>query len=226
VKDFRAQGYLPDALLNCIAMVGWSYDGERELFTLKELEELFDMSRLNKSPGVFDYQKLEWFNGMYIREKSRSELAALIAPFMKQAGLPGDDGKVLEGIAGLVQERVKVLSEVPAMVRFIFEEPPEPSPADLLPRKADAGATVNALNRLDALLPELVGPAEDSEARLRALAEELGMKLGDLLMPLRVAVTGSKVSPPLVESIKVMGVQEARRRAARAIAILQKSIVP
>ena len=88
VRDFRAQGYLPDALLNCIAMVGWSYDDSRELFTLKELEELFDIERLNKSPGVFDYQKLEWFNGMYIRAKSRKELAELIAPFMKQAGLP------------------------------------------------------------------------------------------------------------------------------------------
>ena len=223
VKDFRAQGYLPDALLNCIAMVGWSYDGERELFTLKELEELFDIDKLNKSPGVFDYQKLEWFNGMYIRAKSRQELADLIAPFMKEAGIPVDDRKVLEGIAGLVQERVKVLSEVPAMVRFIFEEPPAPVAADLLPKKADAAATVAALRRLDAVLPELDGPPEASEARLRALADELGMKLGDLLMPLRVAVTGSKVSPPLVESIRVMGVQEARRRAARAIAILEEN---
>jgi glutamyl-tRNA synthetase len=224
VKDFRAQGYLPEALLNCIAMVGWSYDGERELFTLKELEELFDMDKLTKSPGVFDYQKLEWFNGMYIRARSRPELAALIAPFMKQAGLPGDDSKVLEGIAGLVQERVKVLSEVPDMVRFIFQEPSAPTAADLLPKKADAAATAAALRRLDALLPELGGPPEESEARLRALAEELGMKLGDLLMPLRVAVTGSKVSPPLVESINVMGVPEARKRTARAIAVLEEGV--
>jgi glutamyl-tRNA synthetase len=106
VRDFRAQGYLPDALLNCIALVGWSYDGSRELFTLKELEELFDIEKLNKAPGVFDYQKLEWFNGMYIRAKSRQELAGLIAPFMKKAGLPGDDTTMLEGVAGLVQERV------------------------------------------------------------------------------------------------------------------------
>ncbi len=224
VKDFRAQGYLPEALLNCIAMVGWSYDGERELFTLKELEALFDMDKLNKSPGVFDYQKLEWFNGMYIRAKSRSELAALIAPFLEQAGLPADDSRILEGIAGLVQERVKLLSEVPDMVRFIFVEPPAPTAADLLPKKAEAAPTAAALRRLDALLPELGGPAEQSEARLRALAEELGMKLGDLLMPLRVAVTGSKVSPPLVESINVMGVPEARKRTARAIAILEEGV--
>ena len=109
------------------------------------------------------------------------------------------------------------------MVRFIFEEPPAPAPEDLLPKKADPARTVDALKRLDALLPELDGAPVAAEARLRALAEELGMKLGDLLMPLRVAVTGSKVSPPLVESIRVMGVEEARRRAARAIAILEKS---
>jgi glutamyl-tRNA synthetase len=223
VRDFRAQGYLPDALLNCIALVGWSYDGSRELFTLKELEELFDIEKLNKAPGVFDYQKLEWFNGMYIRAKSRQELAGLIAPFMKNAGLPGDDTTMLEGVAGLVQERVKVLSEVPDMVRFIFEEPKSPAPEDLLPKKGDIAGTAESLRRLEALLPDLGGTPEESEARLRALSEELGMKLGDLLMPLRVAVTGSKVSPPLVESIRVMGVEEARRRAARAIAILEKA---
>ena len=172
VRDFRAQGYLPDALLNCIAMVGWSYDGERELFTLKELEELFDIEKLNKAPGVFDYQKLEWFNGMYIRAKSRQELAGLIAPFMKAAGLPGDDGTLLEGVAGLVQERVKVLSEVPGMVRFIFEEPPAPAPEDLLPKKGDAAAAVAALRRLDALLPELA--AEDAAGSGGAPARACG----------------------------------------------------
>jgi glutamyl-tRNA synthetase len=160
---------------------------------------------------------------MYIRAKSRRELADLIAPFMKKAGLPGDDRTMLEGVAGLVQERVKVLSEVPDMVRFIFQEPKAPAPEELLPKKGDLAGTTESLRRLDALLPELGGTPEESETRLRALAEELGMKLGDLLMPLRVAVTGSKVSPPLVESIRVMGVPEARRRTARAIAVLENS---
>ena len=109
------------------------------------------------------------------------------------------------------------------MVRFLFEEPKPPAPADLLPKKAEPAVVARSLRRLDALLPELGGTAEESEGRLRALAEELGMKLGDLLMPLRVAVTGSKVSPPLVESIRVMGVAEARRRTARAIAVLENS---
>ena len=222
VRDFRAKGYLPDALLNCIALVGWSYDGTRELFSLKDLEELFDLAKLSKSPGVFDYQKLEWFNGMYIRSKSAGELADLIAPFLKDAGLPVADRATLEGIAGLVRERVKVLGEVPAMVRFVFEEPGL-SAADLVPKKGDAASARASLARLSALLPELQGTDEENEARLRALADELGMKLGDMLMPLRVAVTGSRVSPPLVASIRVMGVEKARARAARAIRVLDDS---
>jgi glutamyl-tRNA synthetase len=220
VRDFRAKGYLPDALLNCIAMVGWSYDGTRELFTLKELEELFDLEKLSKSPGVFDYQKLEWFNGMYIRAKSAAELADLITPFMKKEGLPVSDRALLEGVAGLIRERIKTLAEVPGMVRFLFEEPAAPSLEDLVPKKSDPAAARTALSRLDALLPELNGSDEENEARLRALAEELTMKMGDMLMPLRVALTGSRVSPPLLASIRVMGIEKARSRAQRAIRII------
>jgi glutamyl-tRNA synthetase len=220
IRDFRAQGYLPDALLNCIAMVGWSYDGTRELFSLKEMEELFDIEKLSKSPGVFDFQKLEWFNGVYIRAKTLPELADLIAPFMKAAGLPVTDRAALEGVAGLVRERIKTLAEVPGMVRFLFEEPALPSLEDLVPRKSDPAASRSALARLDAALPDLHGTEEENEERLRALAEELGMKMGDLLMPLRVALTGSRVSPPLLASIRVMGVEKARARAQRAIRII------
>ncbi len=222
VRDFRSQGYLPDALLNCIAMVGWSYDDSRELFSLKDLEELFDISRLTKSPGVFDYQKLEWFNGMYIRAKTTTQLAALIKPFMQQAGLPADDMTMLEGVAGLVQERVKVLSEVPAMVRFLFEDPAVPPAEELLAKKVEPARAAEAMKRLVAVLPELSGSDEQAEARLRGLADELGMKLGDLLMPLRVAVTGSKVSPPLIASIRVMGIAAARRRAEKARVVLEE----
>jgi glutamyl-tRNA synthetase len=220
VREFRKQGYLADALLNCIALVGWAYDGTRELFTLKELEDLFDLGKLSKSPGVFDYQKLEWFNGTYIRAKSAKELAAHIAPFMREAGLPAEDSSLLEGVAGLVRERVKRLTEVPEMVRFLYQEPAQPSAADLVPKKTEPKQALAALTRLEAILPDLMGPEEKNEATLRALAEELGMKLGDMLMPLRVAVTGTRVSPPLFESIRLMGAEKARGRVSRAIATL------
>ena len=212
VREFRTQGYLPEALLNCIALVGWSYDGSRELFTLKELEELFDIEKLNKSPAVFDYQKLEWFNGMYIRAKSPAELARPDRPVHEGGRVfPAMTGRCSKGVAGLVQERVKLLSEVPAMVRFIFEEPTAPAaggpPAEEERSRPAASPPCGGWRRC---CRSWAGRAEETEARLRALAEELGMKLGDMLMPLRVAVTGSRVSPPLVESIRVMG---WRRRA-------------
>jgi glutamyl-tRNA synthetase len=225
IRDFRAQGYLPEALLNCIALVGWSYDGSRELFTLRELEKLFDISKLNKAPGVFDYRKLDWFNGVYIRKKSPEELAADIRPFLKQAGMisgaVGEDA-LLIGVASLVRERVKKLAEVPDMVRFIFQDPGAPKHEDLLSKKVDPTRVKEALIRMDALLCRLPQSDEEAERAFRALSEELEMKLGDMLMPLRVAVTGSKVSPPLFQSIRVMGVEKARARTARAIEVLSE----
>jgi glutamyl-tRNA synthetase len=224
VRDFRAQGYLPEAVINCIAMVGWSYDDQRELFSLQELEQLFDIQKLSRSPGIFDYQKLEWFNGTYIRAKSRSELARLIAPFMKQAGLPSDDLGMLEGVAGLVQERVKRLSEVPDMVRYLFEDRRDYAREDLIPKKSDATATADMLAAMN---PFVVFATESStdpaafDARARELAERQGVKLGDLLMPLRVAITGSKVSPPLYDSIRLMGRDRAIASVAAAIGKLR-----
>jgi glutamyl-tRNA synthetase len=226
IRDFRAQGYLPEALLNCIAMVGWSYDDQRELFTLKELEQLFDLEKLSKSPGVFDYQKLEWFNGVYIRAMTCPELALRIAPFLKQAGLPSDDLGKLEGVARLVQERVKLLSEVPDMVRYLFEGPAAYAAGDLVPKKSDPARTAGML---EALKPFVAFAAEAGtdpaafDARARELAEAQGVKLGDLLMPLRVAITGSKVSPPLFDSIRLIGADRALAAVDAAIAKLRGS---
>jgi glutamyl-tRNA synthetase len=219
VREFRNLGYLPEALLNYLVLVGWSYDDSTEFFTLLELERVFTLEKINKSPAVFDYQKLEWFNGSYIRRQTPAGFAELIRPGIEAAGFKPADGQ-LEIIAPLIQERVKLLSEVPAMVRFIFQEPDPPSAADLVPRKTEPARALEALRRSDALLAEITDFGEEAETRFRALAEELGMKLGDLLMPLRIAVTGAKVSPPLFGSIKAMGRERARARAARAIEIL------
>jgi glutamyl-tRNA synthetase len=221
VREFRAQGYLPEALLNCIAMVGWSYDDKRELFTLDELVQHFDIEKLSKSPGVFDYQKLEWFNGVYLRAKSPAELARLIAPYMRQAGLPDDDFGTLEGAAGLVRERVKRLAEVPDMVRYLFEGPAVYAADDLVPKKMDRTRTLEMLENLRTLIPPACAGDPATEEKAKALAERLGVKLGDLLMPLRVAVTGSKVSPPLFESIRLIGPDRARAAVEAAIARLR-----
>jgi glutamyl-tRNA synthetase len=223
IRELRKLGYLPEALINCIALVGWSYDDTREFFSLGELESLFTMDKINKSPAVFDYQKLDWFNGSYIRKLSREGFAAAVKPFLEDAGyLKGGvagEALLLE-IAPLVQERVKLLTEVPPMVRYIFEEPAPPAPEDLVSKKTSPAQALEALKRLEAMLPDLSGPEDQHEMQLRALADELGMKLGDMLMPLRVAVTGARVSPPLFDSIRLIGPEKARARTARAIAIL------
>ncbi len=223
VREFRRLGYLPEALLNYVALVGWSYDDSREFFTLAELERLFDLSKINKSPAVFDYQKLEWFNGSYIRKKTPEELACLMQPVLAEAGFPVDAER-LRLIAPLVQERVTLLSKIPDMVRFLFVEPADPRAEDLIPKKTEPARALEALKRADALLGEVSDLGEEAETRFRALAGELGMKLGDLLMPVRIAVTGSNVSPPLFASIKAMGVGRARARMARAISILAQQI--
>ncbi len=220
VKEFREKGYLPEALINCIVLVGWSYDDSREMFSLADLEKLFDLKKLSKSPGVFDYQKLDWFNGTYIRAKTPAELGKLLAPVLEKAGLAAADGKALEGVAGLVRERIKTLAEVPAMVRYIFEEPAAPPAEDLIPKKTEPVKALEALRAALSALDRVSASEEENEKLFRGLAEKLGMKLGDLLMPVRVAVTGSKVSPPLFESIGIMGVEKAGARVKRAVDIL------
>jgi len=222
VREFRNLGYLPEALLNYLVLVGWSYDDSTEFFSLAELERVFTLEKINKSPAVFDYQKLEWFNGSYIRKQTPAGFAKLIRPAIEGAGFTPTEAQ-LAIIAPLIQERVKLLSEVPGMVRFIFEDPAPPAAADLVPKKAEPAQALEALRRSDALLAEISDFGEEAETRFRALAEELGMKLGDLLMPLRIAVTGAKVSPPLFGSIKAMGIDRARARAAKAIEILARN---
>ncbi len=230
VRDFKAMGYLPEALINYVSMVGWSYDSEREFFTKEELCELFELEKINKAPGVFDYKKLDWYNGMYIRQKSDEDLAALLIPFLQEAEfvsepLSGDDTTKIAALVPLVKERLKVLSDVVEMSRFFFTEIETPEVASLLPKKQDAATTLSALKKALPLLAQL-GEVEDEkmEEDLVAIASELGCKVNGVFMPIRVAVTGSKVSPPLFDSIRLLGLDKALFRIKRAIKILEDEV--
>jgi len=230
VRDFKAMGYLPEALINYVSMVGWSYDSEREFFTKEELCELFELEKINKAPGVFDYKKLDWYNGMYIRQKSDEYLAALLIPFLQEAEfvsepLSGDDTTKIAALVPLVKERLKVLSDVVEMSRFFFTEIETPEVASLLPKKQDAATTLSALKKALPLLAQL-GEVEDEkmEEDLVAIASELGCKVNGVFMPIRVAVTGSKVSPPLFDSIRLLGLDKALFRIKRAIKILEDEV--
>ncbi len=226
VDEFRTKGYLKEALINYVAMLGCSYEDGRDLFSLEDLSRLFTIEHINKAPAVFDYVKLEWFNGQYIRMKGDEELVSLMTPYLAAAGLVGDkpsaaESALLLAAAPLVRERLKYLSDAPAALAFLFTEPPLPPLEEFIPKKLDAARAKAALALCKQLLAAVgVDSHEEAEAAFRSKAEAEGFKLGDLLMPLRVAVTGTKVSPPLFESIKVLGVDKALPRIDRAMEAL------
>jgi glutamyl-tRNA synthetase len=226
IDEFRRAGYLPEALINYVSQLGCSFEDGRDLFPLSDLERLFRIERLNKSPAIFDYQKLEWYNGQYIRMKSDAELRDLVMPYLEQAGVvgeepPADVSALVLGAMPLVKERLRFLSDAPIMMRYLFEEPPLPAPEEFMPKKLDKARTAELLAAAGALLSAGdLSDLESVEARYRAEAERLGAKFGDLMMPLRVAVTGSRVSPPLFESIRLIGIPKASERIARALEAL------
>ena len=229
VNEFRTKGYVKEALINYVAMLGASYEDGRDLYTLEDLSRLFRIDRINKAPAVFDYVKLEWFNGQYIRAKEDGELTEMLLPFAVDAGLFGSPGsspsadqdRLFRAAVPLVKERLSYLSEAPAKLAYLFSEPPLAPAEEFNPKKLNARRAAELLGIAAALLPacDLVDiPA--SEEKFRAKAAEAGCKLGDLMMPLRVAVTGSRVSPPLFESIRLLGLSAVLARAQKARAAL------
>jgi glutamyl-tRNA synthetase len=227
VDEFRKGGYLPEALVNYVSHLGCSYEEGRELFPLADLERLFRIEKLNKAPAVFDYQKLEWYNGQYIRMKSDEELAALVLPFLVDSALvaPSPDASVTKLILDampLVRERLHFLTDAPGIMRYLFAEPPVPALEEFVPKKLDKARAAELLTAAGALLPSCdLANLPAIEERYRAEAAKLGAKFGDLMMPLRVAVTGSRVSPPLFESSRLIGIAKALERVERALAALR-----
>ncbi len=227
VIEFRKQGYLPEALINYIALLGWSYDDSREFFTLDELEELFTVEKLNKAPAVFDYKKLEWFNGNYIRACSDARLFEVLSPYIEQAGLlpageQSPQAEVVRNAIPLVKERLKLLSDAPSLLRFLLADIGDDYTAeDLVPKKMDTGATKALLEAVRPLVAQLDGYDDESlENEFRKVAEEYDTKLGNVMMPLRVAVTGSRASPPLIGSLRLLGADRALGRIDAALAKL------
>jgi glutamyl-tRNA synthetase len=232
LDEFRKGGYLADALLNYVAQLGASYEEGREIWNLGELAQRFSIDKLNKAPAVFDYKKLEWFNAEYIKAKPDDELAGLALPFAVQAGLFGgtgtepDDGQktVFFKAMGLVKERSALLTDIPAKLGYLFARPDVPDAAEFVPKK---GTVEGARLSLEKALPLVARLAErddagastdaNAEALVKAECEKDGVKIGDFLMPLRVAITGSRVSPPLFGSMRLLGAEECTSRINAAL---------
>jgi glutamyl-tRNA synthetase len=202
VEDFRADGYIPEALVNFLARLGWAYDDKTEVFTRDELVRLFTLDRVSSSPAVFDYQKLAWLNGVHLRNLPPDEYADRVITYLEERGVEWDEALVQQA-APLVQEKIETLSEFPDYVRFLFEDvTPDPSLLDERVLEA-AAATLADVEPFDAVT---------IEQALRELAERLELKPREAFQPIRVAVTGSKVSPGLFESIELLGREKTLAR--------------
>ena len=224
VGEFRRRGVLPEALVNYLALLGWSPGDDRELFSLEELGRAFSLERLGRAGAVFDHRKLEWFNGQYIRMLSPPHLAAAMAPYLQAAGIEVPDPERAAALAALLRERLTMLDEAPQRAAFLGADR-KLEVAELLPKRLTAaqGAAVlrAAAPVLEAVQRETDAHHDQSaEDQLRELAATLGVKFGDLMMTIRLAATGSRVSPPLFGSLRLLGGLRVRRRVAQAITTL------
>jgi len=208
VDEFRRAGYLPDALVNFLALLGWAPDGETTIMSRDELIERFSLERVTPSSAQFDYAKLDWMNGVYIRALSVETFAHALIIWLGEQGYDWDSVLVRKA-APLVQEKLSRLDEFPAYARFLFEE------VQVDPSEIDGGAPVitAAKAALDGLEPF---DAATIETALRGVLDELGLKPRQGFQPIRIAVTGSKISPGLFESIELLGRETTLARLSAA----------
>ena len=197
VDEFRAAGYLPDALVNYLARLGWSYDDKTEVFSREELIRYFTLERVSPSSAVFDYEKLTWLNGLYLRAMSEEEYAEMLLAYLRERGLDWPEELVRRAVP-LVKEKIATLGEFPPFAGFLLERV-EPDPALL-----DGSAPLLAEAR-GALAGVEPFTAAEIEKSLRELAERVELSPRKAFQPIRIAVTGSTVSPGLFESLELLG---------------------
>lgn len=221
VLEFRERGFLPEALLNFLGLLGWSLDDRTEIIDRETFVRHFSLERVLANPAVFNFDKLEWMNGVYIRQLPEDELAERIAPILdRRLGTAVDRGQ-LRRVVPIIRERIKLLSEAVDMAGFFFLEGElEYGTGTLLGKKfvedpgAAAGALEAVLGRVSGLQP---WEHEALEGAIRPLAGELGVKTGDLFGLIRVAVTGRTAAPPLFETVAVLGRERSLERLESAI---------
>ncbi len=237
VEEFRAQGYLPEALRNYLALLGWSLDDHTEVFSFDDLLANFTIERVSPSPSTFDRAKLDWMNQYYINHiLDLEDLARRVIPFLIAAGLieegPADASHprfaLVRDATALLKDRIGRLDEAPELMAPFLRDEVEPyDPALLVPKKTEPAAALAALEAVARMLRELdVSDEAAVEARLRALADELGLKAGQLFMPIRVAITGRTQSPGLFETMRVIGQERCEARIGQAIALLRDHVAP
>lgn len=214
VLEYREAGYLPEAVVNFIAFLGWSPGTTEDILTMDQLIEQFRIDKIQPSPAMANLERLDWLNGQFIRRLPPGELARRIGERM-----PGVSVDQLVPLVPLVQERLRTLNEAREMLQFFFEEPAASESRALVPKGHDATQTAEALARVDAAIQPIADwTVEALEPVLRATADRIEWPARDLFMALRVAITGRTVTPPLIESMARLGKETVRRRLKRAAA--------
>ena len=229
ISDYRAEGFIREALVNYLALLGWSTGTEEEILSLEDLATRFELEHVHKGGAVFDRERLEWMNGQWIRKLEPEDLIERLQPFLTadlEAGridrLPS--AEELRPLLAIVQERLPRLGAIGDLVGFLWVDRVEPDPALLVPKRWDAATTREALLAARDTIVAAVGPvtfeADELEPPLRALAETRGWKAGDLFMAIRVAVTGRTATPPLFDSLVALGRERVLSRLDSAIGTL------
>ncbi len=229
IADYRAEGFIPEALVNYLALLGWSTGTEEEILSLDELAARFDLDSVQKGGAVFDRERLEWLNGQWIRRLSEEDLVDRLRPFFERelaeariSRLP-TDGEV-RALVPVIQERLPRLGAVGELVGFLFVDEVAPDPAQLVPKRWDRDTTVAGLRGAREALAahdEVTWEADELEPPVRALVEARGWKAGDLFMAIRVAVTGRTAAPPLFDTLVALGRDRSLARLDRAIETLE-----
>jgi glutamyl-tRNA synthetase len=225
--EYREKGLLPEALLNFVALLGWSPGEDLEVIPPDELIARFTLEGLVKNPAVFDIQKLEWMNGVYIRQAPLDRIANLCLPYLQEAGLVSkspspEELEYVRKVVTLEHERLKVLSEIVELTRFFFEDEPEYEEKGVK-KWLDQPNVPVLLRNLSCRLQEITEWTHDNiEEAVRQVGEELGLSGGQVIHPIRMAVTGRTVGPGLFESMAVLGEGRVLQRLQRTLALISE----
>ncbi len=215
VLQYEEEGFLPDALLNYLVRLGWSH-GDQEIFTREEMIALFDIADVNKAASAFNPEKLLWLNQQHMMRTDPAQVAPYLKPHLARLGLPADDDRLIEGVILAQRERTKTLKEMAQASRFFFTDSIEfDAKAVAKHLTAETKGFLATLRERLAALPSWDAPA--IHAAIETLAAELGVGLGKVAQPVRVAVTGGTISPPIDQTLNLLGRERTMLRLATAI---------
>ena len=229
VTTYRDAGFLPEAFINFLCLLGWSPKNDREQMSLAELKEIFTLEGINRSNAVVNFKdgattpeetfdpKAVWLNAEHIRAMPVEQLSAQLLPVI-QSAFPKATAEKMLRVTPLIRERIKLLSEVTAAADFFFvDQLPPYDPAELIPQKGDAAMAKKVLEKAREILPNVEFKHDPLDQALRAASQELGIKAGQMFQPIRVAVCGRKNAPPLFETLEVLGKETVLERIGQAI---------